>query len=143
MDLALQRIKGKIFEEYGVYTVTVDRDYKKETLEQPVYCYQVAEDEEVEDNPRDIQIVEGEGERGLEGPMLQSEEFIAPMNIEKVNIGTEEKPKIANIGDYWDRETMEKITELLCKYNYLFPATFSEMKGVAGELGEMKIPLRP
>jgi hypothetical protein len=39
MDLALQRIKMKIFEEYGVDTVTIDRDYRKETLEQLVYCY--------------------------------------------------------------------------------------------------------
>jgi hypothetical protein len=65
------------------------------------------------------------------------------MNIKKVNIGTEEKPKIANIGYYWDNETMEKITELLHEYSDLFPATFSEMKGVARELGEMMIPLRP
>jgi hypothetical protein len=64
------------------------------------------------------------------------------MKIKKVNIETEEKPNIASIGDYWDIETMEKITELLHEYSDLFPATFSEMKGVAGELGEMKIPLR-
>jgi len=32
---------------------------------------------------------------------------------------------------------------LLHKYNDLFPTTFIEMKGIAGELGEMKIPLRP
>jgi hypothetical protein len=38
---------------------------------------------------------------------------------------------------------MEKITELLHEYSDLFPATFSDMKGVARELGEMKIPLRP
>jgi hypothetical protein len=57
------------------------------------------------------------------------------MNIKKVNIGTKEKLKIANIGDYWDSETMEKIIELLCEYSDLFLATFSEMKGVEGELG--------
>ena len=47
-------------------------EYRKETLEQLVCCYQVVEDEELEDNPYDIQIVEGEGKRGLEGPLLQS-----------------------------------------------------------------------
>jgi hypothetical protein len=61
----------------------------------------------------------------LEGPLLQSEEFTAPMKIKNVNIGTKEKPKIANIRDYWDSETMKNITELLCEYNDLFPATFS------------------
>jgi hypothetical protein len=37
------------------------------------------------------------------------------MNIKKVNIGTEEKPNIANIGNYWDNGTMENIIELLCE----------------------------
>jgi hypothetical protein len=38
---------------------------------------------------------------------------------------------------------VESITKLLCEYNDLFPTTFTEMKGIVGELGEMKIPLRP
>jgi hypothetical protein len=37
---------------------------------------------------------------------------------------------------------MESITELLREYSDLFPTTFIEMKGIAIELGEMKIPLR-
>jgi hypothetical protein len=47
-----------------------------------------------------------------------------------------------NIRDYKDEQTMERITELLHEYNDLFPTTFTKMKGVAGELGEMKIPLK-
>ena len=46
------------------------------------------------------------------------------MKIKKVNIGIEDKPKIANIGDYRDNETMEKLIELLCEYSDLFPPTF-------------------
>jgi len=38
---------------------------------------------------------------------------------------------------------MENITDLLCEYQDIFPTTFSEMKGIARELGEMKIPLKP
>jgi hypothetical protein len=49
---------------------------------------------------------------------------------------------MASIGDYWDEKTIESITELLHEYSDLFPTTFTEMKGIAGELGEMKIPLR-
>jgi hypothetical protein len=78
----------------------------------------------------------------LEGPLLQLEDFTTPINIKNVNIRTRENPKIANIGDYWDSETMEKIIELLCKYSDLLRNTILEMKGVAGEQGEMKIPLR-
>ena len=49
---------------------------------------------------------------------------------------------MANIGDYQDEQTVESIIELLHEYNDLFPTTFTEMKGIAGELGEMKIPLK-
>jgi hypothetical protein len=63
--------------------------------------------------------------------------------MHKVNIGTKDKPKFVNIGDYWNDETVEKIVDLLREYQDLFPTTFSEMKGIVGELGEMKIPLNP
>jgi hypothetical protein len=36
---------------------------------------------------RDIQITKVEGERELEGPQLHLEEFVAPLKINKVNIG--------------------------------------------------------
>ena len=54
-----------------------------------------------------------------------------------------ENPKLDNIGDYWDEETIAKIIDLLHEYQDLFPTNFSEMKGTVGDLGEMKIPLRP
>jgi hypothetical protein len=63
--------------------------------------------------------------------------------VKKVNIGTIENPKMANIGDYWDEKAMERIIELLREYSDLFPTNFTEMKGIAGELGEMNIPLKP
>jgi hypothetical protein len=50
---------------------------------------------------------------------------------------------MAIIGDYWDEQIVESLTELLHEYNDLFPATFTEMKGIARELGKMKIPLKP
>jgi hypothetical protein len=78
----------------------------------------------------------------VEGPPLESEVFIVPMKVKKVNIGTIENPKMAIIGDYSDEQTVEIIIELLHEYNEMFPKIFTEMKGIAGELGEMKIPLR-
>jgi hypothetical protein len=68
--------------------------------------------------------------------------IVSPINVKKVSIGTIENPKMASIGDYWDDKTMEIIIELLCEYNNLFPTMFTEMKGIARELGEMKIPIR-
>jgi hypothetical protein len=60
-----------------------------------------------------------------------------------VNIGTKDKPKFTNIGDYYNEETIENIVDLLSEYRDLFPTTFSEKKEIVGELGEMKIPLKP
>jgi hypothetical protein len=79
----------------------------------------------------------------VEGPYLELEVFAAPIKFKKVNIGTIDNPKMASIGDYWDEQTVEIITNLLREYNELFPTTFTEMKGIVGELGEMKIPLKP
>ena len=51
--------------------------------------------------------------------------------------------KFSNIKEYWDDETIEKITELLHEFRDLFPTKFSEMKGIVRDLREMKIPLNP
>jgi hypothetical protein len=65
-----------------------------------------------------------------------------PIKIKKVNIGTEQTPKLANVGDYWDDATISNIIELLHEYQDLFPTKFTDMKGIKGPMGEMKIPLR-
>ena len=36
-----------------------------------------------------------------------------------------------------------KIIDLLHVFQYLFPTIFFEMKGILGDLGEIKIPLNP
>ena len=40
---------------------------------------------------------------------ISSDKFLKPLKINKVNIGSPENPKFANIGDYWDEETVAKI----------------------------------
>jgi hypothetical protein len=79
----------------------------------------------------------------VKGPPIESKIIFAPIKVKKVNIGTTEHPKISSIGDYWDEPIVEIIIDLLHKYNDLFPTTFTDMKGIVGELGEMKIPLKP
>jgi hypothetical protein len=69
--------------------------------------------------------------------------FVAPIKVSKVKIGMNDKPKMESIGEYWDEQTVERIIELLRKYNDLFPTKFIDMKGITGDLGEMKIPLKP
>jgi len=51
-------------------------------------------------------------------------------------------PKMSSIGYYWDEKIVEIIAELLCEYNKLVPTMFIEMKGIEGDLGKMKIPLK-
>ena len=84
-----------------------------------------------------------EREREVEGLSLDSKAFAAPIKVKKVNIGMNDNPKMASIGDYWDEKIVERIAYLLSEYNDMFPTTFTDMKGIAGELGEMKIPLKP
>jgi hypothetical protein len=78
----------------------------------------------------------------VEGPSLESKVFSTPIKFNKLNIGTIDNPKMASIGDYWDEKTLERITKFLREYIDLFPKSFIEMKGITGELGEMKIPLK-
>jgi len=74
---------------------------------------------------------------------LQLPDVAQPLKVKKVNIGTTETPKFANIGDYWEDETVSMVTGLLHEYQDLFPTKFSEMKGIIGDLGVMRIPLKP
>ena len=38
---------------------------------------------------------------------------------------------------------LTNITELLHEYQDLFPTKFTDMKGIKGPMGEMRIPLKP
>jgi hypothetical protein len=144
IDSTLKQIRGVIFiDEPEVELMTEYQQQNRQTVKELLSCYHVEEEAPDEDDPHNIHITEIEGEREVEGPSLESEVFVAPIKVKKVNIGTTDNPKMASIGDYWDEQTVERITELLREYSDLFPTTFTEMKGIAGELGEMKIPLKP
>ena len=65
-----------------------------------------------------------------------------PLKTQTVNIGSEENPKYATIGDYWDDEMVSKVTQLLHDYQDLFLTKFSEMKGILGDIGVINIPLK-
>jgi hypothetical protein len=131
-----------LIKEPEVKLITEEQQWNRHTVKELLSCYHVQEEALDEDDPRDIQIEEAEGEREVEGPPLESEVIVVPIKVKKFNIGTVENPKMASIGDYWDEQTVEIIRKLLHEYNDLFPTTFTKMKGIAGELGEMKIPLR-
>jgi hypothetical protein len=90
-----------------------------------------------------VKIIETEGQRDLEAPRVELPFIGKPIKINKVNIGIEKTPNLANVGDYWDATTIDKITELLHEYQDLFPTKFTDMKGIKGLMGEMRISLKP
>lgn len=48
-----------------------------------------------------------------------------------------------NIDDYWDEDTVDKVVELLHEYQDLFPTKLSNLKGIVGDFGMIKINLQP
>jgi hypothetical protein len=87
-------------------------------------------------------VIETKGDRVVEGPELEFVMYENPLKTRKVNIGMKDNPKFTNIGDYWNEEIVEKIVDLLREYHDLFPATFSKIKWIVWELGEMNILLK-
>jgi hypothetical protein len=143
IDSTLKQIRGVIFiKEPEVKLITKEQQWNRQIVKELSSYYHVQEEVPEEDNLHNIQIEEAEGKREVEGPPLESEVIATSIKVKKVKNGTVENPKMANIGDYWDEQTVEIITELLHEYIDLFPTTFTEMTVIAGELGEMKIPLR-
>jgi hypothetical protein len=101
MDLALKQIRGVIFiQEPKVVIITEYQQQNRQTMEELSACYHVKEEAPNEDDPRNIQIIEIEEEREVEGPSLESEVFVVPVKVKKVNIGTIDNPKMASIGYY-------------------------------------------
>ena len=66
-----------------------------------------------------------------------------PLKTKHVNIGTDAKLKYVTLGDYWDDATVDKVAELLREYQDLFPTKITYLKGIIGDLGMMKITLKP
>ena len=77
-------------------------------------CYNLTRDPD--DDLTNINILESKGTCVVEGSEISSDQFLKMLKIKKVNIGSLENPKFANIGGYWDEETVTKITCLLHEY---------------------------
>eukprot|EP00253_Pinus_taeda_P006591 PITA_06591 len=116
--------------------------YWSRQLSQALECYNVQVEDD-DDDPRNINIPEKEGSHEVRGPTIKDPDITAPLKTKQVNIGTEEQPKYATLADYWDNATLEKVIELLREYQDLFPTKFTKLKGILGDLGMMKITLKP
>jgi hypothetical protein len=140
VDQSLQIIRQKVFEEASNPPLEQEEDEWIASLQWLQGCYNINVDEDYD--PRNVNISEAEGQREIEGLGIELLFVGKPIKIKKVNIGTEKAPKLENVGDYWDDATISKITELFHEYQDLFPTNFTDMKGIKGPMGEMKIPLK-
>ena len=119
--------------------ISIQTDWTTQ-IENVKECYNFSIEED--DDPRNINITESEGSRAVAGPTLNFPEITEKLKIKKVNIGIEEMSKIASIGNYWDDRTIGQVVDLLQEYQDLFPTKFEDMKGILGDLGVMRIPLK-
>ena len=138
LDAAIRLIHTKVFDDQEIAEYQPDW---KEQEANAVECYNLAIDED--DDPRNINIPESEGHCEVHGLAVEASKVTQPLKMWTVNIGSEGKPKYAIIGDYWDEEMVRKVTQLLHEYQDLFPTKFFEMKGILGDIGVIKIPLKP
>jgi hypothetical protein len=140
VDQYLQIVRPKVFEEAPNLLFEKEEDEWTAPLQQLHDCYNINADED--DDRRVVKIAKTEGHRDIEGLGIELPFIGQPIKIKKVNIGTKKTPKLETVGDYWDDATIKKITKLLHEYHNLFPTKFTDMKGIKGPMGEMKIPLR-
>jgi hypothetical protein len=104
----LQVIQMKIFSEIEMMEVVpVCNVHKaKMTVHKILECYNITQEENEEEDPRKVQIHETKIAQVVEGPDLASVAYTQPIKMHKVNIGMIENPKFAQIGDYWNDETI-------------------------------------
>ena len=141
IDEALQEVKAVIFRIPQDSLDLIQPDLTTQ-LCHALECYNVTTEEEDED-PRNINILEVEGHHEVVGPQIENPDITTPLKTRQVNIGTEAEPKFVKIGDYWNDAIVDKVTELLHEYQDLFSTKITNLKGIIGDLGMMKITLKP
>ena len=141
IDEALQEVKVTIFRMPQESVKMIQPQWAAQ-LSCALECYNVATEEEDEDL-RNIDILETEGQCEVQGQLIENPDITVPVKTKQLNIGTEVEPKFVKIGDYWDDATVDKVAELLREYQDLFPTKFTDLKGIIGDLGVMRITLKP
>jgi hypothetical protein len=96
IDRALQVVRHKVFEEVPNIPVEQEEDEWISPLQKLQGCYNINADED--DDPRNVNIAETKGKRDIEWPGIELPFIGQPIKIKKVNIGTEQAPKLANVG---------------------------------------------
>ena len=59
----------------------------------------------------------------------------AKVKTKEVDISNDDRPKIANIGDYWNDQQTTEIVNLLREFQDVFARDYKDLKGLVQELG--------
>ena len=97
LDVAIRLIHMKVFDDQEI--VEYQPDWKIQEAH-AVECYNLAIDED--DDLHNVAIPESKGYCEVHGPAVEAPEVTQPLKTRTINIGSEEQPKYATIGDYWD-----------------------------------------
>ena len=89
-------MKENRFEEISVATINFHQC--STTAHHWMECYNVIRELD-DDDPIDINIPDSEGMHAVEGVGISSDQFLSPLKIKKVNIGSSKNPKFVNIRD--------------------------------------------
>lgn len=101
-------------------------------LQHALKCYNVIT-KEVDEDLRNINILESKGQREVRGPSAEILDISKPVCINPMNIGSK-VAKICKHGEYWDEDTMDKVVEFIHEYQDLIPTTLFDLKGIVGDL---------
>jgi hypothetical protein len=117
-DVSLKDIRTNIFLEEGpIVVVPMCSVHIASTIVHKLLeCYNVVKEEQDEEDTRDIPLPKTKGENAIEEPYIEKVVYAQPLKMWKVNIGTKENPKFAQIGDFLNDETVEKFAYLLFHY---------------------------
>jgi hypothetical protein len=91
-------VRQKLFKEASSLPLEQEEDEWTMPFQKLQGCYNINVD--ADDDPRKVNIAEIEGHRDVEGPGIELQCIGKPIKIKKVNIGTEETSKLANVRDY-------------------------------------------
>ena len=111
----------KIFED--ILVVMTKFNMCIETIQDWMECYNMI-GEPKENDPIDVNIPELESTCTVEGFDFSSDQFLNPLKVKKINFSFPKNPKFANIGDYWDDETIRNIMDLLHAFRDTFLTKF-------------------
>lgn len=99
-------------------------------------------DKDDQEELRHLSFHKTEGERDIKDEPVNDDPHLLPLKLQKHNIGIDEKPKLASIGYFRDKQTTKEIFGLLREYEDLFPSLVAKLKGIKGDIGEMKNMLK-